>query len=117
MIKQKELQRLQSQNVSKWRRLIQHLKLENKKHLEYENVNKIDEYIDDYFFKNTKHTSTNKYVRDTVYQLFQNIMIAGQGLLIKDGHPHHHCDDHKKSNLYGERKKVVEESKTFEISK
>jgi Na+-transporting NADH:ubiquinone oxidoreductase subunit NqrB len=65
------------ENNSKFRKLIDHLKLENKKHLEYENKNKIDEYIDDYFFKNTKHTSSNKYVRDSVYQLFQNIMIAG----------------------------------------
>jgi len=53
------------------------MNLENKEHLEYENKNQIDEYIDNYFFKNTKHSSTNKYVRETVYQLFQSIILAG----------------------------------------
>ena len=76
-IKQKEKLLVQSKVNSKWKRLIKNMNLENKEHLEYENKNQIDEYIDNYFFKNTKHSSTNKYVRETVYQLFQSIILAG----------------------------------------
>ena len=77
MIKQKEKLLVQSKVNSKWKRLIKNMNLENKEHIEYENKNQIDEYIDNYFFKNTKHSSTNKYVRETVYQLFQSIILAG----------------------------------------
>ena len=38
--------------------------------IEFENKNAIDEYIDNYFFKNCAHNSPKQKLRDNVYKLF-----------------------------------------------
>ena len=55
----------QSKNTPRWKRLIQNVNLENKEYIEYENKNQIDEYIDNYFFKNCAHNS-RKQISDVV---------------------------------------------------